>query len=41
VLPALDVAVLAGLAAAATLVSALVATAMLRRLRPTELLREG
>ncbi|HEX8158422.1 MAG TPA: FtsX-like permease family protein [Solirubrobacteraceae bacterium] len=41
VLPALDVAALAGLAAAATLVSALVATAMLRRLRPTELLREG
>jgi putative ABC transport system permease protein len=41
VLPALDVAVLAGLAGAATLASALVATAMLRRLRLTELLREG
>lgn len=41
VLPALDVAVLAGLAGLATLASALVATAMLRRLRPTELLREG
>jgi putative ABC transport system permease protein len=41
VLPALDVAVLAGLAGLATLASALVATAMLRRLRPAELLAEG
>ncbi len=35
-----DLAVLAGLAAAATLVSALAATGLLRRLRPTELLRD-
>jgi hypothetical protein len=35
------VAALAGLALAATVVSALTATAMLRRLRPTELLREA
>lgn len=34
------IATLAALAMAATLVSALIATAMLRRLRPTELLRE-
>jgi putative ABC transport system permease protein len=41
VLPALDVAVLAGLAGLATLASALVATAVLRRMRPAELLAEG
>lgn len=35
-----EIATLAALAMAATLVSALIATAMLRRLRPTELLRE-
>jgi putative ABC transport system permease protein len=38
--PAGRIALLAGLTLAATLVSALTATAMLRRLRPTELLRE-
>lgn len=40
VFPATDMAVLIGLAVAATLTSALVATGMLSRLRPTELLRE-
>ena len=39
--PGADVALLAVLPLAATLASALVATGMLRRLRPTELLREG
>ncbi|MEA2441562.1 MAG: putative transport system permease protein [Thermoleophilaceae bacterium] len=39
-IPAGDLLLLAGLAIAATVVSALVATAMLRRLKPTELLRE-
>ncbi|MEA2150342.1 MAG: putative transport system permease protein, partial [Solirubrobacteraceae bacterium] len=41
VLPPLDLAALAGLTAAATLASALVAMAMLGRMRPMELLREG
>jgi putative ABC transport system permease protein len=40
-LPAGDVALLAGLAGAGTLASALAATALLRRCRPTELLREA
>ena len=40
-LPAGEVATLAVLAMAATLASALTATAVLRRARPTELLREG
>jgi putative ABC transport system permease protein len=39
--PAGDIATLAGLALVSTLASALVATALLRRLRPTELLREA
>jgi ABC-type antimicrobial peptide transport system permease subunit len=39
--PVGDVATLAAMAVAAALVSAFVATAILRRLRPTELLREG
>jgi putative ABC transport system permease protein len=38
--PVGDIALLAGLALAATLVSSLAATAILRRLKPTELLRE-
>ncbi|HVF77898.1 MAG TPA: FtsX-like permease family protein [Solirubrobacteraceae bacterium] len=40
-LPVLQIALLAGLAGGATLGSAFMATAMLRRMRPTELLREG
>jgi ABC-type antimicrobial peptide transport system permease subunit len=39
--PAADVALLAGLAGVGTLASALVATALLGRLKPTELLREA
>jgi len=39
--PAGEMAMLAVLAMAATLASALTATAVLRRLSPTELLREG
>jgi ABC-type antimicrobial peptide transport system permease subunit len=36
-----DLALLAALVLAATVVSSLVAAAMLRRLKPTEMLREG
>ena len=39
-LPARELAMLAGLALAAALLSALAATAVLRRLSPTEILRE-
>jgi putative ABC transport system permease protein len=39
--PAWDIALLAGLVGVGTLASALAATAMLRRLRATELLREA
>ena len=39
-LPARELAMLAGLAMAAALLSALAATAILRRLSPTEILRE-
>jgi putative ABC transport system permease protein len=40
-IPAGDLALLAGLALAATVISSLAATAILRRLKPTELLREA